>query len=71
MDFVVGVPWTMNKYDSIWVIMDRLTKYAHFLPINIKYSLEKMTGLYIKEIERTRWVSSSVLDKDPRFTFWF
>jgi len=37
MDFVVGLPRTIQKFDSIWVIVDRLTKSAHFLPINIRY----------------------------------
>nr|KYP45025.1 Retrotransposable element Tf2 [Cajanus cajan] len=50
MDFVVGLPRTIHKFDSIWVIVDRLTKSAHFLPINIRYSLEKLTELYIREI---------------------
>ena len=38
MDFVVGLPHTYKGYDSIWVIVDRLTKSAHFLPVNSKYS---------------------------------
>ena len=40
MDFLVSLPRTIQKFDSIWVIVDRLTKSAHFLPINIRYSLE-------------------------------
>ena len=73
MDFVVGLPRTIQKFDSIWVIVDRLTKSAHFLPINIRYSLEKLTELYIKEIVRLNGISSSIVsDRDPRFTskFW-
>ena len=50
MDFVVGLPRTIQKFNSIWVIVDRLTKSAHFLPINIRYSLEKLTELYIKKL---------------------
>jgi len=42
MDFIVGLPRTIQKFDSIWVIVDRLTKSTHFLPINIKYSLENL-----------------------------
>nr|KYP48073.1 Transposon Ty3-G Gag-Pol polyprotein [Cajanus cajan] len=59
--------------DAIWVIVDRLTKCAHFLPVNIKWSLEKLTQLYIKEIVRLHGVPSSIIsDRDPRFTsrFW-
>ena len=41
MDFVVGFPKTTNGHDAIWVIVDRLTKSTHFLPIKIMYSLEQ------------------------------
>ena len=73
MDFVVGLPKTLTKYDAIWVIVDRLTKTAHFLPIDIRYSLEKLTQLYIKEVVRLHGIPSSIIsDRDPRFTsrFW-
>ena len=73
MDFVVGLPRTPRGLDSIWVIIDRLTKFAHFIPINIKFSLEKLTFLYISEIVRLHGVPSSIVsDRDPRFTsrFW-
>ncbi|KAL5558740.1 hypothetical protein UlMin_025378 [Ulmus minor] len=45
MDFVVGLPKTTNGYDAVWVIVDRLTKSAHFLPIKITYSLEQLADL--------------------------
>ena len=48
MDFVTGLPKTVSGHDAIWVIVDRLTKSAHFLPINIRFSLEKLAHLYIK-----------------------
>jgi len=73
MDFVVGLPRTIQKFDFIWVIVDRLTKSAHFLPINIRYSLEKLTELYIKEIVRLHGVPKSIIsNRDPKFTskFW-
>ena len=63
----------LAKYDAIWVIVDRLTKTAHFLPIDIRYSLEKLTQLYIKEVVRLHGIPSSIIsDRDPRFTsrFW-
>ena len=73
MDFVVGLPRTSKNFDSIWVIVDRLTKSAHFIPINIKYSLDRLTSLYISEIIRLHGVPASIVsDRDPRFTsrFW-
>nr|GEZ86906.1 putative reverse transcriptase domain-containing protein [Tanacetum cinerariifolium] len=50
MDFVSGLPRTPCGYDSIWVIVDRLTKSAHFLLIKKTYSIEKLAQLYLKEI---------------------
>ena len=52
MDFVVGLPLTGRKHDSVWVVVDRLTKSAHFLPVRTDYSLDKLAELYIKEIVR-------------------
>ncbi|GJU85812.1 putative reverse transcriptase domain-containing protein [Tanacetum coccineum] len=51
MDFVSGLPRTPSGYDTIWVIVDRLTKSAHFLPMKKMDSMEKITRLYLKEIE--------------------
>lgn len=52
MDFVVGLPRSPYGYDFIWVIMDRLTKTAHFIPVKITYSVAKYAQLYIDEIVR-------------------
>ena len=73
MDFVVSLPRTSRGCDSIWVVVDRLTKSAHFIPINITYPLKKLTELYISEIVRLHGIPSSIVsDRDPRFTsrFW-
>ena len=72
MDLVVGLPKIRN-YDAIWVIVDRFTKSAHFLPINAGYSPEKLAEIYIKEIIRLHGTPKSIIsDRDPRFTsrFW-
>ncbi|KAL5752232.1 hypothetical protein ACOSQ2_022739 [Xanthoceras sorbifolium] len=73
MDFVAGLPLTRSKHDSIWVIVDRLTKSTHFLPVRTDYSLDKLAELYIREIVRLHGVPISIIsDRDPRFTsrFW-
>ncbi|GJY49768.1 putative reverse transcriptase domain-containing protein [Tanacetum coccineum] len=54
MDFVSGLPRTPSGYDTIWVIVDRLTKSAHFLPMKKTDSMEKLTRLYLKEREALR-----------------
>ncbi|GJU28230.1 putative reverse transcriptase domain-containing protein [Tanacetum coccineum] len=51
IDFVSGFPRTPSGYDTIWVTVERLTKLAHFLPIKKTNSMEKLTRLYLKEIE--------------------
>ncbi|GJR59347.1 putative reverse transcriptase domain-containing protein [Tanacetum coccineum] len=73
MDFITKLPRTPYGYDSIWVIVDRLTKSAHFIPINEKFKMERLTRLYLKEIVCRHGVPVSIiLDRDPRFAsrFW-
>ena len=73
MDFMTGLPRTQRQHDVIWVIVDRLTKSAHFLPINVEDSLEKLAQLYVDEIVRLHGVPVSIVsNRDPRFTsrFW-
>ena len=73
MDFVTGLPRTQRQHDAIWVIVDRFTKSAHFLPVNVKDSLEKLAQLYVDEIVRLHGVPISIVsNRDPRFTsrFW-
>jgi len=73
MDFVTHLPRTFRGHDTIWVIVDRLTKSAHFLAMNLRMSRAKLAQLYIKEILRLHGVPSSIVsDRDPRFTsrFW-
>jgi len=69
MDFVTHLPRTFRGHDTIWVIVDRLTKSAHFLAMNLRMSMVKLAQLYIKEIVRLHGVPSSIVsDRDPRFT---
>ncbi|GKB94054.1 putative nucleotidyltransferase, ribonuclease H [Tanacetum coccineum] len=65
MDFVSGLPRTPSGYDKIWVIVDRLTKSAHFLPMKKTDSMEKLTQLYLKEIVSRHGVPVSIIsDRD-------
>nr|GEW61402.1 hypothetical protein [Tanacetum cinerariifolium] len=73
MDFVTGLPRTPSGYDSIWVIVDRLTKSAYFLPKKKTASIEKLAKLYLKEIVCKHGVPVLVIsDRDSLFTsrFW-
>ena len=50
MDFIVGLPRTTNGYNSIWVIVDRLTKLAHFISVKTSYTAEKYAEIYFDRI---------------------
>ncbi|XP_035838797.1 uncharacterized protein LOC118486445 [Helianthus annuus] len=68
MDFVTKLPRTSRGHDMIWVIVDRLTKSAHFLPIREKYSTEKLVEIYLREIVARHGVPVSIIsDRDGRF----
>ena len=69
MDFVAGLPKTQRGHDTIWVMMDRLTKSAHFIATNNTYSLGRYARLYVDEIVRLYSAQVSIVsDRDPRFT---
>ncbi len=72
MDFITGLPLTQKKHDTIWVIVDRLMKSAHFLPIRADYSLERLAEIYIVEIVWLHGVPTSIIsNQDSRFTSRF
>ncbi|KAJ0442228.1 putative nucleotidyltransferase, Ribonuclease H [Helianthus annuus] len=69
MDFVTGLPRSQSGKDTIWVIVDRLTKSAHFLPIKEIDKYSKLAAIYLKEIVARHGVPISIIsDRDPRFT---
>jgi hypothetical protein len=73
MDFIVGLPRTTKGYDSIWVIVDRLTKIAHFLPVRTKYTVATYAALYIARILSLHGVPKTIVsDHGPQFVskFW-
>ncbi len=72
MDFMVGMTLTRGKHNAIWVMVDRLTKLAHFLPMNLTDSLDRLAKLYIKEVVRLHGVLEDIVsDRDLRFVFRF
>jgi hypothetical protein len=73
MDFIVGLPRTRDGYDSIWVIVDRLTKVAHFIPVKTTYTRAKLVELYMSRIVCLHGVPKKIVsDRGTQFTsrFW-
>nr|GEX81749.1 retrovirus-related Pol polyprotein from transposon 17.6 [Tanacetum cinerariifolium] len=73
LDFVTRLPWTSSGHDTIWVIMDQLTKSAHFLPMHEDYKMDRLDRLYLNEIVARHDVSISIIsNRDSHFTsgFW-
>ncbi|CAA7016376.1 unnamed protein product [Microthlaspi erraticum] len=74
MDFITGLPIARGRLNNtIWVIVDRLTKVTHLLPVRDTDKVEILTDLYIKKIVRLHGVPTDIVsDRDPRFTarFW-
>ena len=73
MNFVSSFSLTQKKHDSVWVIVDKLTKSAHFLPVRLNYSMDWLVELYMNEIVRLHEIPLSIVSNcDPRFTsrFW-
>jgi hypothetical protein len=69
MDFMIGLPKSKKGNDTVWVIVDRLTKFALFLPVKMTYSVDKLTRIFINEVVRLHGISISIVsDRDPRFT---
>jgi transposase InsO family protein len=73
MDFVTKLPRTRTGYDTIWVVVDRLSKTALFLPMKETYTMERLAKLYVSEVVRLHGIPLSIVsDRDARFTsnFW-
>ena len=73
MDFVTHFPWTSCKHNAMWVIVDQLTKSAHFLAVRMTFTIEEFYKLYMREIVGLYGVPVSIVsDMDPKFTthFW-
>jgi hypothetical protein len=73
MDFIAGLQLTVRKFDSIWVIVDRFTKSAHFIPVNTKYRVEKYAEIYIAHVLCLHGVPKMIIsDRGSQFIahFW-
>jgi transposase InsO family protein len=73
MDFMIGLPRTQKWNDSIWVIIDRLTKVAHFVPVKTTFGGATLARLYLKEIVRLHGIPRKIVsDRGTQFTskFW-
>jgi hypothetical protein len=73
MDFIVGLPRSQKGHDSIWVIVDRLTKVAHFILVKIAYTADKLADLYIDNILHLHGAPKTIVsDRGPQFIakFW-
>ena len=61
MDFVTGLPRSPKGHEAIWVIMDKMTKTTHFIPVKMTYSLDQLAQIYIDEIVSLHGVPASIV----------
>jgi hypothetical protein len=73
MDFIVGLPLMARKFDSIWVIMDRLSKSTHFISVHTNYNIQKYVKIYIAHVLCLHRVPKTIIsDQGSQFVarFW-
>ena len=69
MDFIIGLTRSQRQHDSIWLIVDGMTKSTHFLPVKTTYSAEDYAKLYLQEVVRLHGVPISIIsDRGDEFT---
>jgi hypothetical protein len=72
MDFIVGLPMTSRRHDSIFVVVDTLTKSAHFIPVKTTYQAPKIARVFINEIVRLHGIPKKIIsDRGVMFTEGF
>jgi hypothetical protein len=72
MDFIVGLPNTSQKHNSIWVIVDRLTKTAHFIPVHTTYNAKRYAEIYLDRIVCLHGVPKTIIsDRSTQFIATF
>ena len=73
MDFITGLPMTWRQHDSIMVVVDKLTKAAHFIPVKSTHQTDDIAKIFMKEIFKLHGFSKAIVsDRDVKFTsnFW-
>jgi hypothetical protein len=73
MDFIMGLPRIGKLHDSIMVVVDKLTKYAHFIPLKTTHKAIDVVDIFMKEVARLHEIPKMIVsDRDPKFTsnFW-
>jgi hypothetical protein len=73
MDFITGLPRTSKQHDSIMVVVDKLTKAAHFIPLKTTHRAADVADIFLKEVARLHGIPKTIVsDRDPKFTsnFW-
>ncbi|WMV29720.1 hypothetical protein MTR67_023105 [Solanum verrucosum] len=73
MDLVIGLSNTFKTHDSVWVIVDKLTKSTHFIPVRVTHTAKQLTYIYLRDIVQLHGVPISIIsDRGARFTtkFW-
>jgi hypothetical protein len=69
MDFITKFPRTSKKHDSIMVVVDKLTKYSHFIPMNITHKTTNVANIYMSEVACLHGIPKMILyERDPKFT---
>ena len=72
LDFITGLPRTQKQHDSIMVVVDKLSKSAHFIPVKSSHKAADIAGIFLKEIFRLHGVPKVVIsDRDVKFTLSF
>ena len=72
MDFMTHLPRSSRGHDAVWVIVERVTKLAHFLAVRMAFTLKEFDRLYIREIVRLHGAPVSIIsDRDPKFIAHF
>ena len=73
MDFIIGLPMTWRKHDSIMVVVDKLTKAVHFMSVKSTHKINDIAKIFMKDIFKLHGFTKTIVsDRDPKFTsnFW-